>query len=72
MGELEVECEVGNPAKVRAAEPRKQEHDRRDATLILNHHLPSLVERLEALINCLPNGGEVDGRSTTQVSPSGA
>jgi hypothetical protein len=35
MEELGIECQVGNPAKIRAAEPRKQEHDRRDADLIL-------------------------------------
>jgi transposase len=28
-------CRVGHPAKVRAAEPRKQKHDRRDARLLL-------------------------------------
>src|ERR1700683_34394 len=33
--ELGIECRVGNPAKIRAAEPRKQKHDRRDADLIL-------------------------------------
>jgi transposase len=35
MEELGIECRVGNPAKIRAAEPRKQKHDRRDADLIL-------------------------------------
>jgi transposase len=30
-----LECRVGHPAKVRAAEPRKQKHDRRDARLLL-------------------------------------
>ena len=35
MEELGVECQVGHPAKIRAAEPRKQKHDRRDADLIL-------------------------------------
>jgi transposase len=35
MEELGIECQVGNPAKIRAAEPRKQKHDRRDADLIL-------------------------------------
>jgi transposase len=35
MEELEIECRVGHPAKIRAAEPRKQKHDRRDADLIL-------------------------------------
>lgn len=31
MEELGIECRVGHPAKIRAAEPRKQKHDRRDA-----------------------------------------
>lgn len=35
MDELGIECRVGNPAQIRAAEPRKQKHDRRDADLIL-------------------------------------
>jgi transposase len=36
MEELKIECRVGHPAEVRAAEPRKQKHDRRDARLLLN------------------------------------
>jgi transposase len=36
MEELGVECQVGHPAKIRAAEPRKQKHDRRDAQLLLS------------------------------------
>jgi transposase len=35
MEELGIECLVGHPATIRAAEPRKQKHDRRDAELIL-------------------------------------
>src|SRR6266849_5089244 len=35
MEELGIECQVGHPAKIRAAETRKQQHDRRDADLIL-------------------------------------
>src|SRR6516165_7638118 len=35
MEELGIECRVGHPAQIRAAEPRKQKHDRRDAGLIL-------------------------------------
>jgi hypothetical protein len=35
MEELGIECQVGHPAKIRAAEPRKQKYDRRDADLIL-------------------------------------
>jgi Transposase len=33
---LQIECRVGHPAKIRAAETRKQKHDRRDAHLILD------------------------------------
>ena len=35
LQELGIECQVGDAAKIRAAEPRKQKHDRRDAELIL-------------------------------------
>jgi transposase len=35
LDELGIECQVGHPAKIRAAEPRKQKHDRRDAALLL-------------------------------------
>ena len=35
MEELGIECQIGHPATIRAAEPRKQKHDRRDADLIL-------------------------------------
>ena len=35
LEELGIECRVGHPAKIRAAETRKQKHDRRDAELIL-------------------------------------
>jgi transposase len=35
MEELGIDCQVGHPAKIRAAEPRKQKHDRRDASLVL-------------------------------------
>jgi transposase len=30
-----IECQVGDATVIRAAEPRKQKHDRRDAELIL-------------------------------------
>src|ERR1700751_4976864 len=36
MEKLKIECRVVHPAEVRAAEPRKQKHDRRDARLLLN------------------------------------
>lgn len=36
LEELGIEYEVGHPAKIRAAETRKQKHDRRDARLILD------------------------------------
>ena len=41
LEELGIECQVGDATKIRAAEPRKQKHDRRDAELILK----LLVER---------------------------
>src|SRR5262249_25249940 len=46
MEELGIECRVGHPAQIRAAEPRKQKHDRRDADLILKllaeHRFPAI------------------------------
>jgi len=36
MEELGIECLVGHPAEIRASEPRKQKHDRRDADLLLS------------------------------------
>jgi transposase len=36
LEELGIECRVGHPAKIPAAETRKQKHDRRDAELILD------------------------------------
>src|SRR5271156_5809718 len=36
MEELGIGCQVGEPATIRAAEPRRQKHDRRDAELLLN------------------------------------
>ena len=36
MEELGIECLVGHPTQIRAAEARKQKHDRRDAELILS------------------------------------
>ena len=35
LEELGIDCQVGDASKIRAAEPRKQKHDRRDAELIL-------------------------------------
>jgi hypothetical protein len=35
MEELGIECQVGHPAKIRSAEPRKQKHNRQDVDLIL-------------------------------------
>jgi transposase len=46
LEELGIECQVGDAAKIRAAEPRKQKHDRRDAELILKllveHRFPTI------------------------------
>lgn len=35
LEELGIDRQVGHPAKIRAAEPRKQKHDRRDAALLM-------------------------------------
>jgi transposase len=46
MEELGITCHVGHPARVRAAEPRRQKHDRRDAVLLrdllADHRFPSI------------------------------
>jgi transposase len=56
LEELGIECLVGHPAQIRAAEPRKQKQDRRDADLILKLlmenrfqaiWLPNLAGRLQ-------------------------
>jgi len=39
MEELGIECLIGHPAEILAAEPRRQKHDRQDADL-----LPLMVE----------------------------
>jgi transposase len=36
MEELGVTCQVGDPAKIRTVETRRQKHDRRDAILLLD------------------------------------
>jgi transposase len=36
MEELGITCQVGDPAKIRTVETRRQKHDRRDASLLLN------------------------------------
>jgi len=49
LEEVGIECRVGHPAKIRAAETRKQKHDRRDAEVILDLLLigvpPQLLQR---------------------------
>ena len=46
LDELGIQYRVGHPAKIRAAEPRKQKHDRRDARLVLDllerDHFPDI------------------------------
>src|SRR5579862_1834214 len=58
MEELGIECQVGDPARIRAAEPRKQKHDRRDAELILK----LLVEKRFPAI-WMPSKEQLDLRS---------
>jgi transposase len=46
MEALDIECQVGHPARIRACEPRKQKHDKRDALLLLRllseHRFPAI------------------------------
>jgi len=46
MEDLGIPCYVGHPATIRAAEPRRQKHDRRDAVLLRDllaeHRFPSI------------------------------
>ena len=55
MEELGIKCQVGHPAKIRAAEPRKQKHDRRDADLILKllveNRFPSIWRPSKELVD---------------------
>lgn len=41
LDELGIDRQVGHPAEIRAAEPRKQKHDRRDALLLLRLQIES-------------------------------
>ena len=65
MEELGIECLVGHPATIRAAEPRKQKHDRRDADLILR----LLAENRFPAI-WLPTKELLDLRAFVAASPS--
>ena len=65
LEELKIECRVGDATKIRAAEPRKQKHDRRDAELILK----LLVEnRFPAIWR--PNKEQLDLRAFVAASAS--
>ena len=45
MEELGIECLVSHPAEIRAAEPRKQKRDRRDADVLLALLIESAFRR---------------------------
>jgi Transposase len=47
LDKMGIECRVGDPARIRAAETRKQKHDRRDARLILD--LLTMEDRFPAI-----------------------
>ena len=55
LEELGIQYRVGHPAKIRAAETRKQKHDRRDARLILDL----------LMANRFPESGCLRGNSET-------
>jgi hypothetical protein len=71
MKELGSECLVGHPAEIRAAEPRKQKHDRRDADLLLSllveERFPSIWLPTKELLD---NSGPV-AASTPVGGPAG-
>jgi len=58
LEELGIECLVGHPEEIGAAEPRKQKHDRRDADLLL---LPLVEERFSTI--WLPTKERLDLRA---------
>jgi hypothetical protein len=58
LEELGIESRVGHPAKIRAADTRKQKHDRRDARLILD-----LLERDRFPAIWMPSSEQRDLRS---------
>jgi transposase len=55
MEELGIDCQVGHPATIRAAEPRRQKHDRRDAELLLKllveNRFPSIWQPSKELLD---------------------
>ena len=55
MEELGIECQVGHPATIRAAEPRRQKHDQRDAELLLKllveNRFPSIWQPSQELLD---------------------
>jgi transposase len=58
LEELGIESRVGHPAKIRAADTRKEKHDRRDARLILD-----LLERDRFPAIWMPSSEQRDPRS---------
>src|SRR5580692_1293479 len=55
MEELGIDCQVGHPATIRAAEPRRQKHDQRDAELLLKllveNRFPSIWQPSQELLD---------------------
>ena len=55
MRELGIDCRVGHPATIRAAEPRRQKHDQRDAELLLKllveNRFPSIWQPSKELLD---------------------
>jgi transposase len=55
MEELGIDCQVGHPATIRAAEPRRQKHDQRDAELLpkllVENRFPSIWQPSKELLD---------------------
>jgi transposase len=58
MEDLEIDCQVGHPSKVRAADPRKQKHDRRDVALLLKLQVENRFPSI-----CIPSTALRDPRT---------
>jgi transposase len=73
MEELGIDCEVGHPAKIRAAEPRKQKHDRRDAGLVVQllveNRFPSIWMPSSEQLGISGNASEPACRTPCKRSP---
>ena len=68
LEELGIECQIGDATKIRAAEPPKQKHDRRDAEL--QPHVTRVLvcdPRKNALLNAGNKNDRIDAQSLADL-----